>query len=232
MKEIRLIGYDRERLRDFIIENGCFTKEENLKIFENYFAKGPRYLFQAVDKKYNITSKLLCDIGCSYGMNLIYCTPDSYGIEVDRRKVEFARGIGLKVYELNLLRDDTSCLPRVDIIWCSAVLEHLDSPYIFLTKIREMLKPDGLLAIYVPTIPIFPSLSYFPYLGKYVSGFKNKEHIYAFVPSTLRFICERAGFMTIENSPFYPSFLGIFNRIPIINRIIGRTVYIGKKDTI
>lgn len=218
-----------QELKFLITKHGCFSEEENLNIFEKCFKNGPRYLFKAVNKKYKITSKVLCDIGCSYGTNLIYCLPGSYGIEIDSRKVSFAKSIGLKVYQRDFLKDDISDLPKVEVIWCSAVLEHVESPYIFLIKIHHILNPGGLLIIYVPTIPLFPQLSSIPWIKKYISGFNNKDHINAFIPSTLKFICERAGFYTVEISPFYPNFFSAFNRVPVINRLVGRVVYIGQK---
>lgn len=223
------INHNIQDLKDFIIKNGCFSEEENLQIYEKWFANGPRYLFKAVDKKYKITSKILCDIGCAYGTNLIYCAQGSYGIEIDKRKVEFAKSIGLMVYERDFLKDDISELPKADIVWCSAVLEHVESPYIFLKKICHILRPNGLIVIYVPTIPLFPKFSSIPWIKKYISGFNNQDHINAFVPSTLKFICERAGFYTIEVSPFYPSFFSAFNKIPIINQLTGRIIYVGQR---
>lgn len=216
-------------LKDFILRNGCFSEEENLQIYEKWFVHSPRYLFRAVNIKYKITSKVLCDIGCSYGMNLIYCAPGSYGIEIDKRKVEFAKSLGIMVYERDFQKDDISDLPKVDAVWCSAVLEHVESPFIFLKKIYQLLNCEGLLFLYTPTIPILPSLSNLSGIGKFVSGFNSIDHINAFVPSTLKFICEKAGFYTVEVSPFFPAFFSVFNKVPIINRLIGRIVYVGKK---
>ena len=218
-----------DELKEFIIKNGCFPEEENRQIFEKWFANGPRYLFRPINRKYQITTKILCDIGCSYGTNLIFCSRESYGIEIDKRKIELAKSIGLLVYERDLQKEEIDDLPKVEIVWCSAVLEHLESPYIFLKKINQLLKSNGLEFIYVSTIPLFPWLRFTPVLGKFVSGYNNNDHLYAFVPSTLKFICERAGFKTVELSPFYPGLFKSFNPIPFINRLVGRIVYVGKK---
>ena len=134
------------------------------------------------------------------------------------------------VFQRDFLKDDISDLTKVDIVWCSAVLEHVESPFIFLKKIYQLLNSGGLLFLYTPIIPILPFLGNLPGIGKYISGFNNKDHIYAYVPITLKFLCERAGFYTIEVSPFYPSFLRIFNKIPIINQLTGRVVYVGQKN--
>lgn len=205
----------KEELRDYLLTHGCYSQEENLRIYEKWFAAAPRYLFRAVDKKYNITKKILCDVGCAYGMDLVFCAPGSYGIEIQEHEVKFALSLGLTVYQRDVLRDDLSDLPKVEVVWCSAAVEHVDSPHILLRKIHLLLKPDGLLALYAPTIPLLPWLRHLPRLGRYFSGHTAADHINAFVPSTLRFFCERAGFKTIEVSPFYPGPLRLLNRVPL-----------------
>lgn len=223
------MDYNKEELKNRIHTDGCYTNEENLSIYEQWFAHGPRYLFCEIDKKYSITRKILCDVGCSYGTNLFYCAPGSYGIEIDERKVKFASSIGLRVHKRDAMHDELNDLPKVDIVWCSAVLEHIDSPHIFLRKLNMLLKPKGLLILYVPVIPILPFMRNIPGLGKYVSGYEGRNHIYAFVPSTLRFTCERAGFRTVEISPFYPGILRFFQHFPLVSRITGRCLYVGSK---
>ncbi len=223
------MNINKEDLKKRILANGCFSDEENLEIYEEWFANGPRYLFREVNKKYALTQKSLCDIGCSYGTNLLHCAPGSYGIEIDEQKAKFASSISLTVYQRNAMYDDLSDLPKVEAIWCSAVLEHLDSPHVFLRRLHPLLKPKGLVALYVPIVPIFPFLRNVPGVGKYVSGYEDEDHTYAFTPATLRFVCERAGFRTIEVSTFYPSSLRFLQYIPVVNRIIARCVYIGEK---
>lgn len=215
----------KKELREHILEHGLYSHEENLRIYEKWFANGPRYLFRAVDKKYGISNKPLCDVGCAYGMNLVYCHPGSYGIEIQEYEVKFAYGIGLKVYQKNLITDDISDLPNVEAAWCSAVLEHVDTPHIFLRKLHSLLKTDGVLALYVPTIPICPQLRHLPKFGKYFCGHTADDHINAYSPKTIRFFCERAGFKTLEISHFYPNLFSIFNKIPFIDGC----VYIGGK---
>jgi len=212
-----------------VVENGCFSPEDNQKIYERWFSHGPRYLFRAVDKKYGISQSLLCDVGCSYGANLFYCAPGSYGIDINKDRVKFATSIGITVYQRDVVKDDLSDLPKVDVVWCSAVLEHVDCPHIFLKKLSLLIKPKGILALYVPTIPLFPVFQKLPKVGKFFSGHSADDHVNAFTPETLRFFCEKAGFKTIEVSPFYPGILKAFNHIFPIYSLIGRSVYVGAK---
>lgn len=224
-----MIPTDKKLLKEHIIKNGSFSSKENERIFINYFETAPRYIFRAVDKKYQITDKILADVGCAFGMNLPHCSKGSYGIEVDQKKVEFAQKLGLKIYSIDIGKEDIALLPKVEVIWCSHVVEHVNSPHIFLRKLHQLLKPGGLVVIFVPTIPLAPVLQHVPVLGKLVRGFDVDDHVNAYIPKTLQFFCERAGFKTIEVSPFYPGILTIFNKLPFFNRFVSRCTYIGQK---
>lgn len=217
----------RGDLLRFVSTQGCYEPEENLRIYNKWFANAPRHLFRAVDRKYRITDAPLCDVGCSYGMNLFFSPPGSYGIEIGPYAVAFARSLGFSIYELDVLNDDLSNLPKVSSIWCSQVLEHVDSPHIFLRKLHGLLAQRGMIAISVPTISPLSWLRCIPKLGRYFKGYRNSDHINAFTPATLRFFCERAGFQTIEVSAFYP-ILGV-DRVPLANRLVGTCVYVGRK---
>ena len=142
-------------VRELLLERGCFDASENERIYRKWFHGAPRYLFRAVDRRHGLTGVRLADVGCSYGMNLLHCARGSYGIEIDDREARFARGLGLPVYHRDAMIDDLSDLPRVDAVWCAAVLEHVDSPHVFLRRLHELLLPEGLLVIFVPTIPLF-----------------------------------------------------------------------------
>lgn len=218
-----LVTYDR--LRDHVLQRGCYSPAENERIYQKWFASAPRYRFRAVNRKYGLTRGVLCDVGCAYGSNLVFCSPESYGIEIEPYEVNFARSIGLTVYQMDVIQADFTGLPRVDAIWNSATLEHVTAPHIFLRKLHQLLKPDGLLAIYVPTLPPLAWLRGLPRIGRYVSAYRHDDHINAFTPAVLRFLCERAGFRTLEVSPFYPGALAALNPLHLLDGCI----YVGRK---
>lgn len=218
-----------ESLKQHILENGCYSAQENQRIYNKWFAPGPRHQFQEVNRKYHLTDKVICDIGCGYGMNLVHCKPDSYGIEVDNYPIKFAQSIGLTVHQIDFMHHDISDFPKVDAVWCSALLEHVESIHTFLRRISLLLKDGGLIIIYVPTIPLIPALKHIKPLSHYFTGYLYSDHINAFTPSTLDFFCQRAGYETLEVSPFLPIPLSIFNHIPILNRIVDGVTYVGKK---
>jgi len=217
------------RMKQMILKRGCYSPEENRRIYDKWFAPGPRQKFQQVNRRFRLVDKVVCDIGCSYGTTLMFCKEGSYGIDIEPYESQFARSIGLTVYQRDFLHDPISDLPRVEAIWCSAVLEHVESVHIFLRRMALLLEPGGLVAIYVPTIPLMPALRLAPPLRKFTTGYLYSDHINAFTPSTLRFFCERAGFQTLDVSPFLPGIASLANHIPLVNRLVDGCVYVGRK---
>ncbi len=213
--------------RKLIVEHGCFTREKNQQIYDKWFKNSPRYIFRAINNKYHLTDLILCDVGCAYGMNLLYCNKSSYGIEIVPEYVQFAKAIGLSVFQRDVMKDSLDDLPRVQAVWCSALLEHVDSPHLLLRKLYSLLTSHGLLFVYVPTIPPWPFslLRHISFLHRYFVGYTHSDHVNAFTGKTLRFMCERAGFETIELTPCYPGALSVFNFFHVIDGI----VYVGRK---
>jgi 2-polyprenyl-3-methyl-5-hydroxy-6-metoxy-1,4-benzoquinol methylase len=220
--------HDRAELRRYVLEHGPLSREENERVYEHRFAKAPRHLFRAVDERYGLTDKRLCDVGCGFGENLVFAAPGSLGLDVDRRSVEFAQALGLDVRLREVLYDDLADIPPVEAVWCAAVLEHVESTHLLLRRLHSLLEPNGLLAVYVPTIPALPWLGRIPKLRRLVSGYGHSDHINAFVPATLRFVCEHAGFRTLQVSPLLPGPLRLIERMPPVPRLIGLTVYVGR----
>jgi SAM-dependent methyltransferase len=219
--------FSRDQLQRYVIERGCYSPDQNSAIFNAWFAPGPRYLFRAVDRKYGLRNKKLCDIGCAYGSNLVFCQPGSYGLEIEPYEVEFAQSLGLEIHQRDVVHDDVSGLPAVDAAWCSAIVEHLEAPHTFLRKVHMILNPGGLLVVFVPTIPLIPWLKHIPILAPYLTAHQHGDHVNAFSPATLRFTCERAGFHTLEVSPLLPGVLSPFSRV--LRRFIDGCVYVGTK---
>jgi hypothetical protein len=65
-----------------------------------------------------------------------------------------------------------------------------------------------------------------PVVGPYFRGHLHSDHINAFTPETLRFTCERAGFETVEVTPFYPPPFSLFNKVL---RPFAGIVFVGRK---
>lgn len=214
--------------RDTLVEKGCYGEERNLRIFNKWYKPGPRSRLVDVIDRYNLSTKMVAEVGCGYGGNLIHYGPHSYGVEILPNEVNFINSVGMTAYERDIVTQSIDDLPKAEAIVSWAVLEHVVSPHIALRKMHQMLLPGGKIFIYVPTIPLFPFLGRFPKFQNYFWGHRQDDHINAYTKDTIRFFAERAGFKTIEVSPGYRGIFRIFNHLPIVNRLIDGCVYIGE----
>jgi SAM-dependent methyltransferase len=207
-------GFDtREAWRTHVLERGCHDARENERIFEKWFARAPKVVFRRAASRFGLRDKTLCDVGCCYGANLFFARPGSYGLEVNADYVRFARGLGLTVHERDVVEDDLTDLPRVDAVWCGSVIEHVDSPHILLRKLHLLLKPGGLLMLFAPVVPPVAALRRLPKYGSNFTSHLHDDHVSAFVPKTLRFTCERAGFETVELTALYRAPFSLLDRV-------------------
>lgn len=221
-------GMRGPELQEYVVKHGGLSPQRNLDIYKKWFKESPRYLFRAVDERYHLTQKVFCDVGCSYGMNLVWSREESYGVDIVPEYTEFARNLGLTAHTRDVVTGDLSDLPKVDAVWCCAVLEHVDAPHIFLRKLWTLLEPEGLIFMWVPTIPGIPwrYLRHFPFLKPHLTAHTHSDHVNAFTPSTVRFMAERAGFETIELNALYPKPFQWLGRFMFI---LDGVMYIGKK---
>jgi SAM-dependent methyltransferase len=211
--------------RDHIIARGCFDRAENERIFKKWFRSAPKIAFRRADAIYDLRRKTLCDVGCAYGANLFFTQPGSYGLELNSDYVNFAQGVGVSVHQRDVVEDDLSDLPPVDAVWCSAVIEHVDSPHILLRKLHLLLKPRGLLLLFAPILPPLPMLKYLPKYGSNFTSHLDEDHVSAFTRQTLRFTCERAGFETLEMTALYRPPLSVLNRVLFLR---ASCLYVGR----
>lgn len=228
----------RETLQERVVQRGIYDHVVNKRIYREFFVltRPKDRMFLEMARKYCFQECLVCDVGCGWGAHLANL-PIGYGIEIDSEKAKFAQSIGLTVYVRDVVEDTVSDLPRVDIVWCSATIEHVDSPHILLRKLNNLLKPRGLLVLEAPVQPPFPWLGRLP-LPKFKHLFLDDhgDHVNAFTPETLRYSCERAGFETIE---VLRCCMPVVNRLrwltpsltgmPPLNLIARACVYVGRK---
>lgn len=94
----------------------------------------------------------ILDIGCSSGFFLTLAKArgfDCFGIEPNKLESKFAINQGLNV--LGKTIDDIPLGKKFDTITMWDVLEHIDSPTDFISRITRYLNPGGCIFIQVPT---------------------------------------------------------------------------------
>lgn len=228
-----------EQLREHVVKSGSFSPERNRAIFDACFsgARAKDRMFEAMAREFHLDRRRVCDAGCGYGAHLVRCGPGSFGIDIDKEKIAFARAIGLDAHARDLVHDDLADLPRADAVWCSAIIEHLDAPHVFLRKLNSLLEPGGLLLLETPVLAPLPWLGRLP-LPKFRDVFlgDHPDHVNAFTPGTIRHACEYAGFATkkmfrwslpiVNRAPFLPLRL---TGLPPFSAVARAVMYVGEK---
>ncbi|MCF8266954.1 MAG: class I SAM-dependent methyltransferase [Ignavibacteriales bacterium] len=192
----------------------------------------------------------LLDIGCGMGLFVYKANKAGFnasGLELSEYAANFAASKGLKIYNLPFedLPDDEA---QYDVIVMREVIEHLPDPLTTLKKVRNLLKPGGLL---------FLTTGNYDCPERRLRGsewfyFMPAGHIYIFSNRTIKKILVKAGFSEqivtnqgdllhdfmlrygiLDTSEFYPrTFLKkvIFIKIRLLNHFIssGLRVYAKK----
>lgn len=207
------------------------------KVLDFHFTgKRPRDLmFNSLLKKYYNENDLVCDAASGYGHYLSRFNRNSYGLEISEEHVEFANALKLNVYKRNILTEDLSDLPKVDKVFSIATIEHVESPHIFLRKMYNLLKKDGMIILETSSRPLLKWYKVVPLLDSIYE--EHGDHISFFTPDSFKWYAERAGFITLDcflwSAP-------IVKRIKTLDPLKTRyfpfnffacdLVYIGRKD--
>jgi SAM-dependent methyltransferase len=151
-----------------------------------------------VCRHYGADRRAVLDIGCGYGQHLVHFGPGSVGLDAVPANVEFVHALGCEA----LLANVEDGFPHFDrpfqAIFASNLLEHLVSPHLFLLRLHQLLSPDGLAFIHVPTIPPLAVVDRLIRRAIGHNGYLASEHIYAFTPRVGAFIMRRAGFKVLD----------------------------------
>ncbi len=193
-----------------------YYKEDYSSIFfeekAKSYRKGIFHHFLATSIKDNGKGRLL-DVGSGHGMFLNLAKDQGwevYGIELSEDACQFAR----KNFSLNVFCGDLkeASFPKdhFDVVTLWNVLDHTTDPLEQLLEIKRILKDNGLLFIRLPNFlfqgksrcigEAFDRL----FFGRtYLSRKISVSHLYAFTPSSIANMLERAGFsiFRLRNAP-------------------------------
>jgi SAM-dependent methyltransferase len=123
------------------------------------------------------------DLGAGDGTYLKFMSNNSYGLDM-------VPNIKRKVFKYNFLESvPNKYIETADVIWCSALIEHVLRPHEFLIEIKKFLKPDGVLVIIAPN-----TLRFNPFVW---SGTYAADHVNFFNQNTLRLTIQYAGYQVL-----------------------------------
>jgi 2-polyprenyl-3-methyl-5-hydroxy-6-metoxy-1,4-benzoquinol methylase len=169
------------------------------------------------------THPRVLDVGCGFGMVIHFLEKyglKAEGLEQSADAVDFAQNtLGLKVHPGSIFSHD---LPanHYNVVFSTAVMEHLTNPLVALKQMRNLLKPDGLLFVNTPD---FKGMV----LRKGIDRSFKFVHTFYFTNVTLSSLIQLAGFEIVRtwqmppilkySTFFYPS-NAYFGELNIIAR--------------
>jgi SAM-dependent methyltransferase len=159
-------------------------------------------------ERWELGTKAVLDVGCSYGYCLAHFGPGSVGIENHPGPVEFCRALGLDARLLDVDEGVAGAVPDAsfDAIWLSDLLEHLDAPRLLLRDLAPKLKPGGQLLVYITSLPR-SRLARLLLRSRQLEPYAAEAHHYQFTGATARFLVERAGYRVDDVAvPFFGRF--------------------------
>ncbi len=173
------------------------------------------------------------DIGCGNGRFLIACKYKgfgTYGIEGSVAARSVASKKELFIYTKDFLSQEFKS-KKFDVVTLWQVLEHIDDPNRYLSKIKKIIKKDGLLYIGLPNIE---STQYLMFRSRWFH-LDLPRHMFAYSPRTLKAMLKKNGFDIfyidynyLEYNPFgfFQSFFNVI--LPVFN-FVYKIIKRGKK---
>jgi 2-polyprenyl-3-methyl-5-hydroxy-6-metoxy-1,4-benzoquinol methylase len=186
----------QERLKEVVDRANAADEKGSIETSSNIhfnYTRAKDKLFLHVNDEMNLLEKKVCDVGTGYGHYLSLFGEGSFGIDISKPHLEFCKSIGLEVYQRNLVEDLLTDLPKVDYVWSSATIEHLDSAHIFLRKCQLLLNDGGTLLLESPLRPKYPKFfKHIPFLKNLY--LEHGDHVSFFTPDILEWNLMRTGF--------------------------------------
>lgn len=141
------------------------------------------------------------DIGCGPGKLLTLALQngwDSVGLEISKWAVDVGRHDGLQIFEGTLL-DAKFPGESFDVISMFDVLEHLPFPREYVTEIRRILKPGGVVVAETPNIRGIFAWHHYREKSELV---KPRAHICLYSPQTVNRLFRTGGFSRVAVQTF------------------------------
>lgn len=173
--------------------------DESEKIRRRFESVSNSMTFKHLREAFDLRKKAVLDIGCSFGEFLTHFGDGSVGITVREDEAQYGRKVKLDIRQANIESSDFILTEKFDVVFANNLFEHLYSPHRFLHRVKEYLKPGGILILGVPVIPKVVSLLRF---SKF-RGSLADSHINFFTKQTLVNTVERAGWEVVSVRSFH-----------------------------
>jgi 2-polyprenyl-3-methyl-5-hydroxy-6-metoxy-1,4-benzoquinol methylase/tetratricopeptide (TPR) repeat protein len=139
------------------------------------------------------------DAGCGFGFTLDFAKrmlgAKTVGFDPSAYAREGARILDVDIRHEYLSETSELDVERVDMIFCSEVIEHVDAPDAFVRMLRSKLSPDGVIALTTPAAAwVSPNKSFSVTLECLTPGF----HRQIFSAQALAELLHKAGFRHVK----------------------------------
>ena len=151
--------------------------------FESWYS----YFEPFLDKEKNIL-----DIGSGTGVSCILLEKKGYnmtGVDPDPKNAQLINSKLKKGKCINSYFEDLKIENKVDVVWLTHVIEHLEQPDILLEKCKEWIVPDGIVCIAVPDCGNPNMLDH---------SLNNPYHIYHFTKNSLKQLFKKSGYDVLQ----------------------------------
>ncbi|HUD04021.1 MAG TPA: methyltransferase domain-containing protein, partial [Candidatus Paceibacterota bacterium] len=105
--------------------------------------------FRNIVRRFSLDKKAVFDVGCTHGEFLKHFGSGSVGLTIIPEEAEYGKKIGLDIRAGNI--EDQAIAKQFeglfDVIFANNIFEHMQSPHLFLERMKMCLKPDGFLTV-------------------------------------------------------------------------------------
>jgi len=182
--------------------------DSNHSLFDKLYQQIKKHTLRSKLKlidSYKVQNRNLLDIGCGTGDFLYTAQRKGWnivGVEPNEKASALAQnklGTDVSIFEnLNdLLKNQT--LQSFDVITLWHVLEHVPNYDEYISSIKKMLHPDGILIIAVPNYNAYDA----NYYGKFWAAYDVPRHLWHFSQNSMKIIFSQYELKVMHTKPMY-----------------------------
>jgi len=142
----------------------------------------------------------ILDIGCADGHILNWFKKvrtrrvETYGVDMNEKAIEKANAAGHKTYA-GRFEDLDWPENYFDFVWASHVIEHVEDPKAFATKVHRVLKPGGVFWFWTPNID---SLDAKMFRNKHWGAYHFPRHWFFYDPKSVKELARLTNFELVH----------------------------------
>lgn len=174
--------------------NQALAHESESDFYRRIYTAGLEFI-----TKYVAKGNLL-DVGCSSGLFLDIAASkfSSCGIELNRAEVEIARSKGHYVWDQQIDQINLEGNEQFDVITLWDVFEHIKDGKIYLDKLKEKIKDDGIIFMQIPSSDSLAARI----MREKCNMFDGLEHVNLYSPKTITQLALNSGYkiLAIESA--------------------------------